>query len=59
MKKDQVSRNRLMKEALTNRLTVTLDHKIATLKKQYKDTQDKMVDRRVILVEQAQDREKD
>ena len=32
MNVDQATRNRLLKDALKNRLIVTLDHKIATLK---------------------------
>lgn len=51
MNVDQATRNRLLKDALKNRLIVTLDHKIATLKSKYKDTQDKMVDRRNILID--------
>jgi len=49
----------MLKDALRNRLTVTLDVKIAQLKQAYKNGQDKMVDRRNILIEQAKDSQRD
>lgn len=56
MKADQALRYSMLRDALKNRLTVTLDAKIAQLKQAYKNGQEKMVDRHNILIEQAKDK---
>lgn len=55
MIEDQHTRNKLVRAALNNRLTVTLDAKIASLEQIYQGTQEKLVNRRNILLDQAKD----
>jgi len=59
MNADQRLRNRIIREALRNRLAVQLDTKIAMREANYKQAQDKMIDRRQALIEVAKNEERE